>query len=59
MNEQNRELTLDEINLVVGGNDAFSLQQAMTAQQQATQQASNASKSNHDTMMAIIRRLRG
>ena len=37
MSEQNRELTLDEIDLVAGGDDSFSLQQALAAQQQATQ----------------------
>jgi hypothetical protein len=59
MNDDTCRLTLDELGLVAGGSDAFSLQQALAAQQQAAQQASNASKSNHDTVMAILRKLRG
>jgi hypothetical protein len=59
VNEQGHELTLDELEFVVGGSDLLALQAAMAAQQQGQTQASTTSKRNHETMYAILRNLRG
>jgi hypothetical protein len=60
MNAQDRELSVEELNEVVGGSDfMFQLQQATNAASQGYAQASSTAKRQHDTMAAILRNLRG
>src|SRR5262245_50058480 len=56
MNKEDRELSLEELEIVVGGSDlAFQLQQAMNAQSQAYARAASTAKGYHDTTAAILR----
>jgi hypothetical protein len=60
MNQQDLELSLDELEAVVGGSDySFQLQQAVNAQSQSQQQTSNASRGYHHTLSSILGNLRG
>jgi hypothetical protein len=60
MNEQDFELSLDELDAVVGGSDfAFQLQQAVNAQSQSQQQAANASRGYHHAVSSILGNFRG
>jgi hypothetical protein len=58
MNEQDFELSLDELDAVVGGSD-FSLQQAVNAQSQSQQQTANSFRGYHRTASAILGNFRG
>jgi hypothetical protein len=60
MNEQDLELSLNELDAVVGGSDfSFQLQQAANAQAQSQQQAANASKEHRRTVSWILGNFRG
>jgi hypothetical protein len=60
VNEQDLELTLNELDAVVGGSDfSFQLQQALNAQTQSQQQAAYASRGYHHMVSSILGNFRG
>jgi hypothetical protein len=60
MNVLDHELSLDELDAVVGGSDvSFQLQQALNAQTQGQQQAANSSRGYHHTVSWILGNFRG